>query len=205
MPEHRAFAQGTAQASSPGNAYVDWICADGLMRRFRGQAEPSLKFYELVPCGPSTPQANACWEFGTVEGPPGAKAAWFAQAEDALRTQFPQIRAVVYFESNHENFGRYFDWRATSSRSSLAAFRARSLSIPTSVPPPAPGPPARATVSVRTQMTAGSSPATHDDAEPRSIDLREGWQIICRRWGLILAVTLIGAVAAGYLVASGPK
>ena len=55
-------------------------------------------------------------------------------------------------------------------------------------------------------MTAGSSPATHDDAEPRSIDLREGWQIICRRWGLILAVTLIGAVAAaGYLVASGPK
>jgi uroporphyrinogen-III synthase len=63
-------------------------------------------------------------EFGTVEGTPGAKATWFTQADRALRTEFPAIRAVVYFESDHENFDRYFDWRVTTSQSSLAAFRA---------------------------------------------------------------------------------
>ena len=63
-------------------------------------------------------------EFGTVEGAPGAKAGWFAQAGLAIRTLFPAIRAVVYFESDHRNFGRFFDWRVTTSRSALAAFRA---------------------------------------------------------------------------------
>ena len=130
-PSTAAFAQGTAQAYYPGNAYVDWICADGYNwgpglpgAGWRTFSEIFRTFYLW---GLPRRKPMLIGEFGTVEGPPGAKAAWFAQAEDALRTQFPQIRAVVYFESNHENFGRYFDWRATSSRSSLAAFRALAL------------------------------------------------------------------------------
>ena len=90
--------------------------------------------------GRSSGKPMVIGEFGTVEGAPGAKAAWFAQAERTIRTQFPGIRAIVYFESNHQNFGRYFNWRVTSSRSALAAF-ARSLTIPTSVPSPRPEPP----------------------------------------------------------------
>jgi Mrp family chromosome partitioning ATPase/capsular polysaccharide biosynthesis protein len=55
-------------------------------------------------------------------------------------------------------------------------------------------------------MTAGTLPEPYDAAaEPRSIDLRECWQIVRRRWLLVLATTLIGAIAgAGYAFKSGP-
>ena len=60
-------------------------------------------------------------EYGTVEAAPGAKAAWFRQADREIKTQFPALRAVVYFNSGHMN---YLNWRVTSSKSALAAFRA---------------------------------------------------------------------------------
>lgn len=53
---------------------------------------------------------------------------------------------------------------------------------------------------------AARQPSDKDDfaAEPRSIDLREYWLIVRRRWVLVLVVTVIGAVAgAGYAVTSG--
>ena len=56
-------------------------------------------------------------------------------------------------------------------------------------------------------MTAGTPPGlTSAAAEPRSIDLREYWQIVRRRWVLVLVVTLIGAIGgAGYAVDAGHK
>jgi len=59
-------------------------------------------------------------EFGVLERTPGAKAAWYRQTDLELRTMFPAIRAVVYFNSDHEGF----DWRITTSASALEAFRA---------------------------------------------------------------------------------
>ncbi len=59
-------------------------------------------------------------EFGVLERSAGEKAAWYRQTERQLRTRFPAIRAVIYFNSDHEGF----DWRATTSLSALAAFRA---------------------------------------------------------------------------------
>ena len=53
---------------------------------------------------------------------------------------------------------------------------------------------------------AARRPPDEDDfaAEPRSIDLREYWLVIRRRWILVLVVTLLGAVAgAGYAVTAG--
>ena len=49
-------------------------------------------------------------------------------------------------------------------------------------------------------MTAGTPPEAYEGAsEPRSVDLREYWLIVRRRWVLVLVVTLIGAIAgAGY-------
>jgi hypothetical protein len=127
-PNSSGFAQETAQAYYPGNAYVDWICADGYnwAPALPGASWSSFQeifapFYEW---GLSTGKPMLIGEFGTVEGAPGAKAAWLTQADRTIRTQFPGIRAVVYFESDHENFGRYFNWSVTSSRSALAAFRA---------------------------------------------------------------------------------
>ena len=54
-------------------------------------------------------------------------------------------------------------------------------------------------------MSASQSPGGGDFwAEPRSIDLREYWLMIRRRWVLVLVVTMLGAVAGlGYAKATG--
>ena len=57
-------------------------------------------------------------------GAPGRKAAWFRQAARQLRTRLRDIRAVVYFDDDHRNFGASYNWRVTTSSSALAAFRA---------------------------------------------------------------------------------
>jgi hypothetical protein len=127
-PQASGFAKGTAQAYYPGKAYVDWIGADGYNwapelahAQWRSFEQIFSAFYRW---GLATGKPMLVGEFGTVEGSPGAKAAWFTQAGRAIRTAFPAMRAVVYFESDHENFGDFFDWRVTSSQSSLTAFRA---------------------------------------------------------------------------------
>jgi beta-mannanase len=91
------FAPGIAQRYYPGNAYVDW--------------------------GISTGKPLMIGEYGAVEGSPGQKAAWFRQAATQLRTEFPDIRAVVYFDDQHQNFGQDYNWRVTTSASALDAFR----------------------------------------------------------------------------------
>ena len=127
-PNGESYARHTAQAYYPGNAYVDWVCADGYNwapvlpgTSWSSFEEIFTPFYEWVL---SVGKPMLIGEFGTVEGAPGAKAAWFTQAERTMRTQFPGIRAVVYFESDHQNSARYFNWSVTSSPSALAAFRA---------------------------------------------------------------------------------
>lgn len=126
-PNIGAFAKGTAQAFYPGNSYVDWVGADGynwapevaglpwksLMQIF----EPFYRW--ALPTG----KPMVIGEYGTVEGAPGAKAAWLRQADREIKTEFPALRAVVYFNSNHMNFGMHFNWRVTSSESALAAFK----------------------------------------------------------------------------------
>jgi Mrp family chromosome partitioning ATPase/capsular polysaccharide biosynthesis protein len=56
-------------------------------------------------------------------------------------------------------------------------------------------------------MTAGTPPDRYDGvSEPRSIDLRECWQIVRRRWVLVLVITVIGAIAgAGYAFTAPPS
>jgi hypothetical protein len=127
-PNDSGFSQGTAQAYYPGSAYVNWICADGFNWAPEIAGASWASFWQIFSSfyrwGRSTGKPMLIGEFGTLEGTPGAKAAWFAQADRTLRRQFPAIRAVVYFESDHLDFGRYFDWSVTSSRSALTAFRA---------------------------------------------------------------------------------
>lgn len=126
-PSSSGFARQTAQAYYPGNAYVDWVCADGYnwAPELPGTSWSSFReiFEPFYAWGLSVGKPMLIGEFGTVEGRAGAKAAWFTQADRAIRTQFPGIRAVVYFESDHQNFGRFFNWKVTTSRSALAAFR----------------------------------------------------------------------------------
>ncbi len=127
-PDGSAFGTSVAQAYYPGSSYVDWVGADGYNwapelphAKWRSFAEIFSPFYQW---GISTGKPLLVGEYGSVEGAPGAKAAWFRQADQQLRTKFQAIRAVVYFNSDHPAFGRYFNWRVTTSQSALAAFRA---------------------------------------------------------------------------------
>ncbi len=55
---------------------------------------------------------------------------------------------------------------------------------------------------------AARQPQEQDDfaAEPRSLDLRDYWSIVRRRWRLVVAAVAVGALAgAGYAVAKGPS
>jgi Glycosyl hydrolase family 26 len=127
-PNSSGFAQATAHAYYPGNAYVDWVCADGYnwAPDLPGSSWSSFQeiFAPFYFWGLLAGKPMMIGEFGTVEGKAGAKAAWFSQADSVIRTQFPAIRAVVYFDGEHENFGRAFNWKVTTSRSAFAAFRA---------------------------------------------------------------------------------
>ncbi|HUZ55969.1 MAG TPA: glycosyl hydrolase [Streptosporangiaceae bacterium] len=127
-PNISAFREGTAQSYYPGNSYVDWIGADGYnwapqvtFLPWRSFAEIFGPFYSW---GLPTGKPMLIGEFGAVEGSPGVKAGWFRQADRQIKTEFPALRAVVYFNSDHLNFGQYFNWRVTSSKSALEGFKA---------------------------------------------------------------------------------
>jgi glycosyl hydrolase family 26 len=118
------FPTGRSQQFYPGSAYVDYVCADGYNwapkrpnSAWRSFGQIFSGFYRWAK---RTGKPVMIGEFGVMEGKPGAKAAWIRQAEQQVRSQFPAIRAVVYFDSNHDSY----DWRVTSSSSALAAFRA---------------------------------------------------------------------------------
>ncbi|MGO9505173.1 MAG: glycoside hydrolase family 26 protein [Streptosporangiaceae bacterium] len=118
------FATGYAQRFYPGSDFVDWVGADGYNWAPRRPDAHWTSFGQIFSSfyqwGVSSGKPLLIGEYGVLEGAPGEKAAWFKQADRELRTQFTAIRAVVYFDSNHE----HFDWRVTTSSTAFAAFRA---------------------------------------------------------------------------------
>jgi hypothetical protein len=118
------FKTGVAQQYYPGSAYVDWIGADGYNWAPRRPSARWTSFGQIFSTfyrwGLAARKPLLVGEFGVLERAPGEKAAWFRQAEHELRTQFGGIRAVVYFDSDHQ----HFNWRVTTSRSAFRAFRA---------------------------------------------------------------------------------
>lgn len=118
-PMHSAFDNGKASQYYPGDAYVDWVCADGYAS-FYGKPYNSFAslFQSMYQFGTAHHKPMMIGEFGVEERAPGQKAQWITQAAQELATRFPQIRAAVYFDSN-----RRFDWRVQSSPQSVSAFR----------------------------------------------------------------------------------
>jgi len=127
-PTSSGFLTGAAQRFYPGDAYLNWIGADGYnwSPQLQGSSWRSISdiFSAFYRWAEYKGKPLVIGEFGAVEGRPGAKAAWFRQAGQQLRTQFQRIRAIVYFDSDHKNFGQFFNWRVNTSPSALTAFRA---------------------------------------------------------------------------------
>jgi beta-mannanase len=110
----------------PGDQYVDWIAYDPYNwygckagQRGRSFAEITKPFYDWTAANtPGKPLMLA--EYGLREQAAGmpSKADWFRDELVQLRTTRTRLKALVYFNNDHN-----CDWRITSSSASVAAYR----------------------------------------------------------------------------------
>lgn len=106
----------------PGDAYVDWVALDGYnwgnggSRRWQSFSQvfgPSYKELTRLTRKPVMIGETA----STGTGRP--KAAWIQRGlQEDMRSRFPRVRAVIWFDRNKER-----DWRVNSSRRSLNAYK----------------------------------------------------------------------------------
>ena len=129
-PNAWAFETGTAQQWYPGDAYVQWTCADGYNW---APAKPGAQWWSFE----RTFRHFYAWaskknkpiiigEVGAVEDPgqPGRKAAWIRDLAGTVRN-WPKIKGVVWFDATHNTRSEpnaNYDWRIGSSASSRAAW-----------------------------------------------------------------------------------
>jgi Glycosyl hydrolase family 26 len=123
-PNAGHIADRIAQLFYPGARYVDWICADGYNWAPRKPGAPWKTFADIFSSfyrwGIRTGKPLMIGEFGVLERRRGEKGAWMRQTDRELRTMFPAIRAVIYFNAKHKGY----NWRVTTSWSALSGFRA---------------------------------------------------------------------------------
>jgi beta-mannanase len=111
----------------PGDGYVDWLCFDGYNwgessfgQQFNSKWEGfdaifKASYQRLQKISKVKPIIIG--EFSSTEDG-GDKAAWVADALNKIETDYPQIKAIIWFHIAKET-----DWRIDSSAESLEAFR----------------------------------------------------------------------------------
>jgi hypothetical protein len=132
--------RATAFASYPGDAYVDWVGTSvynfNNPNAWCGYHAGWCEFWESLSFDPvKYPAVYDVYaktkpfivpEMGSKEDPytVGRKGQWMLNARDSLKTKFPGVRAINYFDidaSTTEGGGR--NWRLDTSQSSLDGFR----------------------------------------------------------------------------------
>jgi hypothetical protein len=110
----------------PGDAFVDWVGLDGYnwgtVRDIGWQSFAQVFEQSYTLMGNLTQKPLIIPEIGVVERG-GDKAAWITQTFlTDIPTQFPRIKAIIYFDEDktvdHEG-----DWRIETSAAALAAFQ----------------------------------------------------------------------------------
>ncbi len=140
-PNSGAFSDGTADQWYPGDAYVDWVCADGYnwapaqsWAQWRSFADTFAPFHAW---GMARNKPMMVGETGVQERAVGEKAAWLRAAQADLPTKLPGIAAVMYFDSD-----TIYPWWTDSRPDSFEAFSAfandpymttRATALPASV------------------------------------------------------------------------
>jgi glycosyl hydrolase family 26 len=121
-PNASAFNTGEAQEFYPGDDFVDWTCADGynwapgrLGDDYRSFKDIFGGFYGWATLHNKPIMVG---EFGVQERNTAEKAEWITTAREAIKTDFPRLKAIVYFNANKD-----YDWRLTTSDSALEAFK----------------------------------------------------------------------------------
>ncbi|WP_199694554.1 RICIN domain-containing protein [Sorangium cellulosum] len=112
-------AWNQAMGYYPGDDYVDWTCVDGYnWGSSGGGGWQSFRdvFKNIYPKLAAKGKPIMIGEMASAESG-GNKAAWIDQMIPTLRSDYPLIKGVIWFDVNKET-----DWRIRSSSASLAAF-----------------------------------------------------------------------------------
>ena len=124
-PSAEAFAgaRGGVDQYWPGDAYVDWVAADGFNPNTcdggSSWTEFGAIFKAFYAWGSARSKPLMVSETGTVEDPadPARKMSWYLRAATTLAQTMPRVRAVVYFDE-----GGRCDWRPDTSAQSMEGF-----------------------------------------------------------------------------------
>jgi hypothetical protein len=120
-PTADGFTQGRAAAYYPGDTEVDWVCADVYPgpkdQDFGTNARAFLDWAKQHPTKPAM-----IGEFGASDQFPGGQTAWLDQARQTARAN-PQIKALVYWDSNEVEKGPRARLSLRGSPASVDAFR----------------------------------------------------------------------------------
>jgi len=109
----------------PGDDVVDWVGIDGYNWGSSSSSSAWRSFSEIftpVYAAYAARKPIMIAETASTEDG-GSKATWIDDMNRSLSSEFPQVRALVWFHSNKET-----DWRVDSSPAALDAFRRLTLS-----------------------------------------------------------------------------
>ncbi|MDQ4142866.1 MAG: hypothetical protein M3198_03835 [Actinomycetota bacterium] len=132
-PSAYSFTTGGAANWYPGDEYVDWIGADGYnwgtsseQGKWRSFKDVFASFYAWA--APKN-KPLMVGETGSQEGwYAGQKGQWITDMGATIKTTYPKMKALVYFDAYATSFGGgWFDWRLDSSWSSFDAWKRLGL------------------------------------------------------------------------------
>jgi beta-mannanase len=130
-PDAWAFDTGTGAQWYPGDAYVQWTCADGYnwAPKKPGATWWSFErtFHSFYAWASKRSKPIVIGEVGAVEDPShaGRKAQWIRDIAMTVRN-WPRIKALVWFDATagtRSDPGLTYDWRVNSSPSAQAAWK----------------------------------------------------------------------------------
>jgi hypothetical protein len=119
-PLATGFATGNAQQYYPGDDQVDWLCTDvypgDQMTSFSAMMAPVMQFAS------QHPRPMIIGEFGVEAQPQDTRAAWYTAMAADIKQQ-PQIKALVYFNSNQRS-KPFHNYTLNDTPADLSAFQA---------------------------------------------------------------------------------
>jgi len=141
-PDEGGWGRDIAQASYPGDSYVDWVASDAYNwndpSAWCGTHSGWCSFSDIFhhsQTGASATGVEVSFrgrkpymvaETGTKEDPTmaGRKGQWMTAMRDAVKSDFPNLYAIVYMDLDYSAVAGQPNWSLNTSTSSLDGFKA---------------------------------------------------------------------------------